>query len=46
VFQPAGKNPQMAPEFRILATDWCGWTPGWTEIHSFSYGLKEAQVQA
>ena len=23
----------------------CGWTPGWTEIHSLSYGLKEAQVK-
>ena len=21
------------------------WTPGWTEIHSLSYGLKEAQVK-
>jgi len=29
-----------------IAEDRCGWTPGWTEIHSHSYGLKEAQVQA
>jgi hypothetical protein len=30
----------------MLAEDMCGWAPRWTEIHSHSYGLKEAQAQA
>ncbi len=24
----------------------CDWAPGWTEDHSRSYGLMEAQVQS
>jgi len=28
-----------------MTLDRCGWTPGWTESHSRSYGLREAQVQ-
>ena len=31
---------------RMMAKDRHGWAQGWTEIHSLSYGLKEAQVQA
>ncbi len=29
----------------MMAKDRCDWTPGWTEDHSRSYGLREAQVQ-
>jgi len=29
-----------------IAEDRCDWTPGWTEGHSRSYGLREAQVQS
>lgn len=30
----------------MMALDRCAWTPGWTEDHSRSYGLKEAQAQS
>ena len=41
----------IAPVFRKLTQDRFVWTPGWTESHSFSYGLNRAgsgedQVQA
>ena len=36
----------IAPVSRAMTQDRCGCTPGWTESHSHSYGLKEAQVQA
>ena len=39
-------NPHIAPVSRMLAQGRCDWTPGWTETHSGSYGLREAQVQA
>ena len=29
-----------------IAEDRCDWTPGWTEDHSRSYGLREAQVES
>jgi hypothetical protein len=29
----------------MMATDVRDWTPGWTDTHSQSYGLREAQVQ-
>ena len=35
----------FAPVSRMMAEVRCGWAPGWTEIRSRSYGLKEAQVQ-
>ena len=44
------RGPILAPisgqNSRTWCQDRCVWTPGWTEIHSGSYGLKEAQVQA
>jgi hypothetical protein len=36
----------IAPVSRAMMQDRCDWTPGWTESHSLSYGLREAQVQA
>jgi len=36
----------MAPISRKLAPDRWGWAPSWSEAHSLSYGLNEAQVQA
>jgi hypothetical protein len=35
----------IAPVSRMMAQDSSGWTPGWTETRSRSYGLKEDQVQ-
>jgi len=29
----------------MMAKNRGSWAPGWTESHSGSYGLKEAQVQ-
>jgi len=39
-------NPDISPASRMMAQDRCVWAPGWTERHSRSYGLKEAQAQA
>jgi len=39
-------NVHIAPMSWMMALARCDWTPGWTEAHSNSYGLKEAQVQA
>jgi len=39
-------NPHISPVSWMMALDRCGWAPGWTEDHSRSYGLKEAQVQS
>ena len=39
-------NPHIAQVSRMMAPDRCDWMPGWTEDHSRSYGLKEAQVQS
>jgi hypothetical protein len=36
----------IAPVSRMMAQDSSGWTPGWTETRSRSYGLKEDQVQS
>jgi hypothetical protein len=30
----------------MMALGSCGWTLGWTECNSLSFGLWEAQVQA
>ena len=39
-------SPHIAPVPRKLVPDRCGWAPGWTEDHSRSYGVREAQAQA
>jgi hypothetical protein len=39
-------SPHPSPASRMLVEDMCGWAPRWTEIHSRSYGLKEAQARA
>jgi len=39
-------SPHIAPVSRMMARARYDWTPGWTDSHSYSYGLKEAQVQS
>ena len=41
---PRWPSLQIAPVSRTKTQDRCNRTPGWTESHSHSYGLKEAQV--
>ena len=46
VFHFYSSSSYTVPASRMLAQGRCGWTQGWTEAHSQSYGLREAQVQA